>query len=85
MTYFSLEYITTNVERRNGMMLDSAIAKQFAVRMGNTKLVKIDQTFTILLTILFNIVKSIKQDQNLKLLIQIAFTILLSLSIVSSA
>ena len=83
-TIFSLECITTNVEKRNGMMLDSAITKQFAVRMGSTKLVKIEQTLTILLPILFNILKSIKQDPNLKLLIQIPNNVLQSLSIVSS-
>ena len=83
-TIFSLECITTNVERKSGMMLDSAITKQFAVRMGSTKLVKIEQTLTILLPILFNILKSIKQDPNLKLLIQIPFNILLSLPIVPS-
>ena len=48
------------MERRNGEMLDSATTKQFAVRMGSTKLVKIEQTLTILLPILFNILKSIK-------------------------
>ena len=38
----SLECITTNVERRNGRMLDSATTKRCAVRMGSTKLVKIE-------------------------------------------
>lgn len=36
----SLECITTNVERRNGTMLDSGTTKRCAVRMGSTKLVK---------------------------------------------
>ena len=66
--YFSLEYITTNVERRNGMMLDSAIAKQFAVRMGSTNHVKIEKTSTILLPILLNILNTpaLSHDQDSK-------------------
>ena len=59
----SLECITTNVERRNGMMLDSAITKRCAVRMGSTKVVKIEQTLTILWPILFNIL-SVKMKKS---------------------